>query len=237
MKRIIDIHSHIIPFVDDGSGSMQETMEMLKAYEDQNVEAVICTPHFGPCAIPGVNVESAFEWLKSTSKDVKMYLGNEILLTSLTLQDVRRGRARTMNNTDWILIEFEEWLLRFSAKEILACVKWMACSEYKIILAHPERYTDLQFHPRICDQITKAGVKLQINAYDICENKDEHITRLTQYLLKKKLVSFIGSDAHGMHRFPALTNGVKWIYDNCPKDYADAIVHDNAERIIKEGEA
>ena len=56
---------------------------------------------------------------------------------------------------------------------------------------------------------------------------------MTQYLLRSKMVSFIGSDAHGIsHRPPMVGNGIRWIYDHLPEDYADAIVHDNAAKII-----
>jgi tyrosine-protein phosphatase YwqE len=79
---------------------------------------------------------------------------------------------------------------------------------------------------------------LQINAYDVYENSNPLTVKTTQYLLNNKLVSFIGSDAHGAkRRSPALSAGVKWIYDHCPEAYSDAIVHDNAAKIIKEGEA
>ena len=143
-----------------------------------------------------------------------------------------------MNKSKWILIEFEEWLYSSDAEEILAGMQWLSKTEYKVILAHPERYLNLQLHPEFYKKIAKTGVKMQINAFDVVQNTNRLAVEATKFLLKNKLVSFIGSDAHGAKkRSPELATGVKWIYDNCPEDYADAIVHDNAMEIIKEGEA
>lgn len=237
MKKIIDIHSHMLPGVDDGCKTKEEARKMLKMYEDQNVETVICTPHFGPCGIPDADVNDAFRWLRSTSKNVNLYLGNEILISSTTLRDVRSGKAHRLNGSKWILIEFEEWgAYSAGADEILAAMQWIAKSEYNIILAHPERYKNLQLNHEIYRKIAKAGVKLQINAYDICQNTNRETVEAARFLLDNRLVSFIGSDAHGAEkRSPELAKGVEWIYEHCPEDYADVIVHDNAAKIIKDG--
>jgi len=233
MKKIIDIHSHILPGVDDGCGSKEEALEMIKIYEEQNVEAVICTPHFGPCGITGADVEAAFNWLTSTGSNVKLYLGNEILFTLNTMFAVKFGLARRMNNSRYILVEFDDWLYHSSAGEIVAGLKILSKSKYEIILAHPERYTSLQNNLDYYDMITKLGVKLQVNAYDIVKNKNQQTVIASRYILNNKLASFIGSDAHGAERRrPELKDGVKWIYDHCPEDYADAVVHDNAKKII-----
>lgn len=109
----------------------------------------------------------------------------------------------------------------------------ISATEFTPILAHPERYDHLLSNPDVCTKLVDLGVQLQINAYDICENKRNAVRSFTQRLLEEKLVSYIGSDCHGYRRPPALQAGVAWIYEHCPKDYADAVVHDNAIKIIK----
>ncbi len=238
MKRIIDIHSHMLPGLDDGCPDEKEALAMLKMYEDQNVEAVICTPHYGVCAIPGTDVNGAFSWLSSIDSPVKLHLGNEILFDRSTLRDVRQGLAKPLAGSKYVLIEFEDWAYNTSAEEILYSISWLAQSEYIPILAHPERYQSLQYNPDFYQKITKNGVKLQVNAYDIYDSDNELTKRTAQMLLRKRMVAFIGSDAHGADRRPpALQSGVKWIYDNCPEEYADAVVHDNAAKILKSGGA
>lgn len=233
LKQLIDIHSHILPGVDDGCQSEEEALDMLKMYEDQGVEAVICTPHFGPCGLPGANVDEAYRKLASAPSNVKLYLGNEILFTQSTVNDVRHKLARTLAGSKYILVEFEEWLYSTSAASILRCMNWLSKSEFTPILAHPERYRSLQDYPLYYRDIKNTGTLFQVNAYDIEDNKDPNVRVIAQYLLRNGMVSYIGSDAHGAHRrSPQVQNGIKWIYDHLPEDYADAIVHDNAAKII-----
>lgn len=233
MKPIIDIHSHILPDVDDGCSDKTRAIVMLAMYEEQGVESLICTPHYGPCMIKGANIKETFNWLESVGSPVKLFLGNEVYFTPHTLRDVRRQKALTLAGSKFVLIEFEEWCFHTDADVIYNSLKWFSQSEYTPVLAHAERYESLQRSPGFYERLTKSGVKLQLNAYDIYES-DNYMTRKTaQDLLQKQLVSFIGSDAHNTtYRSPALRTGVKWIYDHCPESYADAVVHDNAEKII-----
>ena len=231
MKKVIDIHSHILPGVDDGCPNRTEALAMLKMYEEQGAEAVVCTPHFGVCALPGADVKGAFAWLCSVESPVKLYLGNEILMTEDTLEDVRRGIARQVPGSDRILIEFDEWE---EEDWIISEVLRAAESEFVPVLAHAERYRNLQDRPELYHQIAEYGAEIQINAWSVREEHREETRSAARYLLENRLVSYIGSDAHGAKRRPPrLENGVRWIYDNCQEEYADAIVHDNAARILK----
>ena len=231
MKKVIDIHSHILPGVDDGCPNRTEAQAMLKMYEEQGAEAVVCTPHFGVCALPGTDVEGAFAWLCSVESPVKLYLGNEILMTGQTLDDVRRGIARQVPGSDRILIEFDEWE---EEDWIISEVLRAAESEFVPVLAHAERYRNLQDRPELYHQIAEYGAEIQINAWSVREEHREETRSAAQYLLENRLVSYIGSDAHGAKRRPPrLEKGIQWIYDNCPEEYADAVVHDNAARILK----
>lgn len=233
MRPIIDIHSHILPMVDDGCPSKEQALAMLRMYEEQGAEAVICTPHFGICARKDADVEGTFEWLSSVDSPVRLYLGNEILWTGRTLQDIREGKARRMAGSEWGLIEFDE---NEEAEEIVKAMRLEGESEFRPILAHAERYRLLRKQPELYHQIVDFGAAIQINAYSICEDSKPGTVKAAQYLLENRLVSFIGSDAHGEYkRPPRLEKGVRWIYEHCPENYADAIVHDNAAAMIATG--
>lgn len=235
MKPIIDIHSHMLPKVDDGCSSKAEALTMLRMYEEQGVEAVVCTPHYGPCAITGANVNDTFQWLSSQPSSVKLYLGNEALAGSF-----RPGSPHGPRRiADTLLLEFEEWgITHTGLAYILNRLSYFSTHVGPVILAHPERYRDLRLNPWAYKEITKMGVKLQINAYDIFDTETEETKITTRWLLSNRMVSYLGSDAHGaIRRAPMMTNGVRWIYDHCEETYADAIVHDNAARLLKKGEA
>ena len=239
MKRVIDIHSHILPRVDDGCRNRVEALAMLAMYEQQNVEAVICTPHYGPCGFTGADVNGAFEWLRSRSPSVDLYLGNEADAGYFDGESINAPTGpRTLAGSNALLVEFDEWgSTHVTEEELIKGLSYLDHFFCDVILAHPERYKIVQDNPEICRKIAKMGIKMQINAYDVYETKTDATRILTQWMLENQLVSYIGSDAHGAkRRAPALQSGVLWIYDHCPEDYADAIVHDNAAKIIR-GEA
>lgn len=231
MKRIIDIHSHILANVDDGCVTRYDTLRTLEEYERLGVEAVICTPHFGPYGDTEADVEGEFKWLASIDSTVSFYLGNEVYMNNHALKAIRAGEARTLAGSNSILIEFDSSALGMSLPFINASRPF---STHEVILAHPERYELLQAYPAICDKLAKY-VKLQINAYDIYDTDNDLAKNVSRYLLEKQLASYIGSDTHGRRRPPKLKTGVQWIYDHCPKEYADAVVHDNAAKIIRQG--
>lgn len=236
MKPMIDIHSHMLPAVDDGCRSRAEALEMLRMYEEQGAEAVICTPHFGPCGIPGADVEGAFRWLSAQPATVKLYLGNEVLAGSFDPdKDLGKpGGPRYLAGTETLLLEFDEWEGHHTDTEyILSTVERMLPRVKELIVAHPERYRILRQELPVYERLVSMGAKLQINAYDIDDTKTEETKAVTQWLLENRLVSYLGSDAHGASkRPPMLKNGVQWIYDHCPEDYADAVVHDNAAALL-----
>lgn len=238
MKHVIDIHSHMLPGVDDGCKNWKEAAQMLYQYKRENAEAVFCTPHFGICGIPGANTAERFKALKGINDlGFSLHLGNEILWSETTPADLDSGRARTLAGTDHALIEFEEWAYHTAANDILDGLLQAKAAGYQPILAHPERYLSLQSDHEFCRKIAKSGIKMQINAYDIAENSNPRCVSLTRFLLREHLVDYLGSDAHGAaRRQPRLQEGVRWIYENCPVDYADAVVHDNAQKLIQ-GEA
>ena len=238
MKPVIDIHSHILPGLDDGCQNREEALVMLKMYEAQGAEAVVCTPHFGPCGNSGADTEGAFRWLKSVPSPVRLCLGNEVLAGCFGPEQVNAPDGpRTLAGTDVLLVEFDEYgSVHTDAETILRTVTALNRSRWNIILAHPERYESLKQQPEICREIVRNGIPLQVNAYDVFENKNESTRSMTQWLLENRLVSYLGSDAHGAHkRPPALSTGVRWIYDHCPEDYADAVVHNNAAKLIAGG--
>ena len=89
---------------------------------------------------------------------------------------------------------------------------------------------------RICD----LGVLLQVNAYDLFLSATDATRNLAQYLAREKMISFLGSDMHGTRilkkgkeaRKPKMKDGIRWLYENVDKEYADDVVRRNAERLL-----
>lgn len=224
VKPFIDIHSHILPGEDDGCPNKDEALAMLRMYEDQGAKAVICTPQLDKNSKTN-DINRMFEWLCSVESAVKLYMGKEVRLPYCSLRDLRQ-----LAGSDRILIELDE---HTEASEIKKIVCKVADSGYVPVLANAERYQYLRNDLDLYYEIMREGAEFQIDVNDLREDVDERILETTRYLLEKRLANYIGSDAHGEFYMPPwFVDGVKWIYDHCPEEYADAVVHDNAAKLI-----
>ena len=235
---ITDLHSHILYGIDDGADTIEESVEMLRMAEKQGVRNLFCTSHHWQ-SVPA-DYEQNFALLKDRVKkegiDINLYTGMEILCEDDSyfpeaLRDIKNGTVQTLNNTDYVLLEFSPFM---DAEEIYDCVNTVfEQTGKKAVLAHVERYRVLDGEHKIIAQLKELGCLLQINAYSLVEEQNDRIRNLARKLLSEKLVDFIGSDAHRLdHRPPELTSGVEYIYENCDKDYADAVCFGNAESLI-----
>lgn len=235
---ITDLHSHILFGIDDGADTIEESVEMLRMAEKQGVRNLFCTSHHWQ-SVPA-DYEQNFALLKERVKregiNINLYTGMEILCENdryfpETLRDIKNGTAKTLNNTDYALLEMSPFM---EAEDVYDCVNTVfEQTGKKAVIAHIERYRMLDGEDKIIAQLKEFGCLLQINAYSLVEEQNDRIRNFARKLLSEKLVDFIGSDAHRIdHRPPELTSGVGYIYENCDKDYADAVCFGNAESLI-----
>lgn len=235
---ITDLHSHILFGIDDGADTIEESIEMLRTAEKQGVRNLFCTSHHWQSAPADYEQNFALlkERVKSECINIKLYTGMEILCEDdryfpETLRDIKNGTVRTLNNTEYVLLEMSPFM---DAEDIYDCVNTVFEQTGKrAVLAHIERYRVLCGEDKIIAQLKELGCLFQINAYSLVKEKHDGIRNFARKLLSEKLVDFIGSDAHRPdHRPPELKSGVEYIYENCDKDYADAVCYKNAERLI-----
>ena len=236
--RVIDIHSHILFGIDDGADTIAESLEMLKMAEKQGVKNVFCTSHHWQAESSDydLNFDLLKEKIISEGIDIKLHKGMEILCEDdryfpETLRDINNGTVKTLNGTDYLLLEMSPFM---SAEEIYECVNTVfEQTGKKVVLAHIERYSVLDGEDSVIAQLKELGCLFQINAYSLVNEKYERIRSFARKLLAQKLVDFIGSDAHRVnHRPPEILSGVDYIYENCDEEYADAVCFRNAERML-----
>lgn len=243
--RIVDIHSHILPRVDDGASSLDESLEMLASEQAQGAAAVVLTPHYGienGYAPLAENVEKNFRALKAAASvrfpGLGLYLGSEVFCTPDAEERVERGLAHSMADTRYVLFEFANWGDSHESAEMIAerMLRIAANGRWCPILAHAERYIHLHNRRELFREMADAGVCLQVNAYDLSESSEDNTRSCAQWLVQNQLAHFLGTDGHRMNRRPpALARGAAWVRGNCPPDYADALLFGNAERMLLAG--
>lgn len=228
---MIDVHSHIIPFVDDGSNSLDISISMIEEEIKQGVDKIICTPHFrkGVFEKTGEEIKSNFDILKKEVErknlPVALYLGREITIDR-RLKDVLKDDYTTINGSEYLLLEFPYT----AATDVDEVCYEASLLGFKPIIAHIERYSYFRNFDEI-SAVRKNGALVQVNANALagkCGLKDKIFIK---GLLTRNLVDLVGSDVHHGRQ-----NYMADAYLKVKKKYpeiAEKIFISNAEKIIK----
>lgn len=200
---MIDIHSHILPYVDDGAKDVDTAFEMLKMAKEASTTAIVLTPHSNlyendKNLLFELNfVFEAFkEKVKKENIDIDLYLGGEVFANSKIIELAEKRQLPTINNSRFMLVEFDFYT---SASYIMQTVKKLATMGYVPIVAHPERYECIKKSPSNALEILNNGGLLQINKGSIINDFGAN-TRLCAFeLLNHRLAQFVASDAHSSH--------------------------------------
>ena len=239
-RKMIDIHMHLIPGVDDGAENMEMSLIMMARAMGQGISQIIATPHSEVFRYSKEGGKIIFKRLVDTAAKVcpelKLYLGCEIYCETGIMDEVVEaldsGRYPTMNGTKYVLMEFSQWVYQ---ENTIPCVEALVKAGYIPIIAHMERYKFLQGNMELVDFFRDMGALIQLNAYSLFNEMDESIKNWARRLVLERKADFLGTDAHRTyHRPPSAKWGLNWLYENVERDYADAIALGNAQNILME---
>ena len=196
---MIDVHSHILPNIDDGSRSIDETFNLIKEAKKAGFEGIICTSHYMENYYETdrpereVWINAIHENLKNKNIEMNLYLGNEIYMSDNIIKLLEDGKATTMNDTSYVLFELP---LNVEPMNLYDMVYEM--QQYKIvpILAHPERYSFVQTDPELIYDLIDKGVLMQANYGSIVGQYGKKAQMIVQKFLENNMIHMLGTDAH-----------------------------------------
>ncbi len=234
---MIDFHSHIIPNVDDGSKSVEETFELLKEAKEAGFSGIISTSHY----MEGYYETDAAErsvWIKAISEnlgkkdiDLKLYLGNEVYITKNIINLLETGKATSINNSNYVLFEFP---MNSKPMDMYDIIYDMLECKIVPILAHPERYSFVQKDPNLIYDLIQKGVLMQSNYGSILGMYGEKAEIIVRKLLKNNMVHFLGSDVHRVGSiYPKIQSSLKEIEEIVGEDKLDEISTVNPELVLE----
>lgn len=237
MKKI-DIHCHIIPGVDDGASSIQESVQMLKMAYKQGIRYVIATPHYSgyfsktnPQQIKALCERLQQKVREQIDPRFRVYSGQEILYTEDSLEQLRKGEVLTLAGSSYVLIEY---MCQTPYSFIYKSVRDLTEAQYKPILAHVERYAVLRQGDRI-EELLDAGAAMQMNYRRIGGNWYDDTTRWCRKMLKAGNIQFLGTDMHNLKdRKPQTEEAEAWICKHLENTYQKELFFLNAKKIITE---
>lgn len=160
---MIDFHSHILPGVDDGSKNEEETKNLLLEAKSVGFDKIISTSHYAiDCfETPEYKRKELIEELNNEENYPKIILGSEIFITYNMLDLLKEYKASTINGTKYILFELP---LRHHFPNFKDVINKLRENEYKLILAHPERYTIIQKDFDLLYELSDLGVLFHLVA-------------------------------------------------------------------------
>ncbi len=198
---MIDIHTHILPHIDDGAKDTNMSIAMLNSLKEQGVNTVLLTPHYyGKRSSPASFIKrrnEIFDRLKkSIPEGIEVHLGAEVHFTGMNMAENEALCALAIEGTKYILIEFP--FTRKWPHDLLDRVNdFIRETECTPIIAHVERYAEVQKNPALLLELVNMGCLLQVNAPSFLDKRE---SRLALALLKNGYVHCIGTDAHDVDK-------------------------------------
>lgn len=203
-KTLTDIHDHILPGIDDGAKNIDISIKMVEFALAENITRIIATPHFD---MEKDSIDSFLEkreearlrlenGIKKRNFDIEILLGAEVYLTPELAYSDELDKL-CLAGTKYMLVEMPLTVMPMWIDEITYALQLKGITP---ILAHPERTLKILKDPSMLVDFVERGVLLQINASSLRKDADKQLKRCIRYLMKRKMVHFIASDAHTARR-------------------------------------
>lgn len=196
---MIDFHSHIIPEIDDGSRSIEETMLLIKEAEKAGFTKIISTSHYveNQYEFEEASRTKFLEVIKMGSNNLgvnmEFYLGSEIYASYDIVELLKEHKASTINNTNYILFELP---MRDELPNLKNIIYNLLGNGYRPIIAHPERYQYVKDNPNWLIEYIELGVMFQSNYASLIGLYGKEAQRTVKQLIKSNMIHFLGSDVH-----------------------------------------
>ena len=201
-----ELHNHILPGVDDGVASLEESLAVLGRYAEWGYRRVIITPHIMAGYYP--NEESDLRKRRDELQNavdaagitIQLRVAAEYFLDE-TLVERAQNRSLLTLGGNWLLVETDFLSRPFSlAHQVFE----LQVRGYRIVLAHPERYLYMHREPSIYQELRDKGVRFQLNLFSLIGYYGPEIRHFAEYLVERGWVDLIGSDLHGQRHLSVM---------------------------------
>ena len=235
---MIDIHSHILPQLDDGAKSLEESLEMARIAAADGIQQMVCTPHMfnglssNPEPAEVVDRVNALQVAIGTDGP-RILPGNEVHFSHEILEKVRTGGVTKINRQNYMLVEFPALTVPVGARELF---QDLLAAGVRPILVHPERNAQIQTRRSIVVDFVEQGVYVQVTAMSVTGEFGSAARNCVESLLRHKCVHFLATDAHRADRRPPiLSRGRDAAAQIIGPDQAQRLVYNNPLAVITGG--
>ena len=207
-KGFVDIHSHLLPGIDDGAHDLETSIALIQKMSSYGIKNFITTPH-----ILGDVYPNTPEIIKSKLKEVK----DELQRRNITDITIDAAAEYMMDEQFSAIIEKDEEILTLKDNLVLVEMSYFSppinlydilfklqLKGYKPILAHPERYNSYHTNFEQYYKLKRAGCLFQLNLLSLTEQYGKYVQKTTEKLLKENMYDFVGTDTHHQNHLQLL---------------------------------
>jgi protein-tyrosine phosphatase len=210
---VIDIHAHILPGLDDGPKTMDESLEMCRIAHKEGVHTIVATPHtldglyVNDKATIRNGVDALNAALAGEAIPIRILPGAEVH-ACIELADLyERGEIQTLNDSSYILVEFPNFGIPDGFDEVFFRLKMRGA---RIIIAHPERNMAILRNPELLAEYISQGALAQLTTGSLTGRFGSKVGKFAQHLLRHRLAHVLSSDAHSVrNRPPHFSNALR----------------------------
>ncbi len=196
---MIDIHTHILPGIDDGAQTEEDSLNMAKMAVDQGIHTIIATPHHKNGSYENARdsiltyTEILNNLFQSHGLPLTLLAGQETRINGDMVEGLEIGEILPLNDTQYVFVEFSSSHVPNYAKQVLFDIQ---VAGYIPIIVHPERNQELLERPDILYNFVRKGALTQITAGSLVGKFGKNIQKFSHQLIEANLTHFIASDAH-----------------------------------------
>ncbi|GGB87993.1 tyrosine-protein phosphatase [Dyadobacter sediminis] len=217
LSRIgIDIHSHIIPGIDDGVETIEESVAMAKKMQEYGYSRMFTTPHvMWDCykntpEIISTGLEDVRNAAKEAGLTIEINAAAEYFIDEHFIDLLTTGQELMTLPGNRLLVELPYSTPLMNTSETLFSIIERG---YQPVLAHPERYTYFYSDPSVYKKLADQGCELQVNILSLSNHYGENVHKMAEWLLRNDLISYLGTDAHKIQHVELIlkSNKNKWL--------------------------
>ena len=231
-----DIHSHILPDVDDGAQSIDTTRRMLEFAYQQGIRRMMATPHFYADMDAQIfpKWKQAYNTTSSLAREIDLnftiHRGAEVYYDSRIIPLLKQGAPLSLHGSRFILVEFPGAV---DFTYLTYAVRELQYAGYRPVLAHIERYRVLQNERNVAG-LCEMGVWMQVNAGTVAGKSGLGVRRYILRLIRKGYIHIIGTDAHGVEvRQPLMIKCAAILDKKVGSEIRDSLCRRNFMEILK----
>ena len=209
---MVDIHSHILPGLDDGARTMAETLELIEFARAHGTTTLVASPHADPeySYDPQRVDDLLLEAQQKVGNGIRLVRGCDFHLMFANIKDALKHPGRyTINGKCYLLVELSDLIVFPNTSQIWSQLENVGM---KIILTHPERNPLIQQRIQLVEEWVQQGRYMQVTAHSLLGLFGETALHFARTMLDRGLVHFIASDAHDIKvRSPRLDQAFEWL--------------------------